>query len=323
MNIEHVGRPWMVALEKRLDAIKALEQVLAAAAAQPFEVSGQLVNMWRSDLKWLKRAETFDWSPTAIKACQAAAATIPCELTKLKFELTPPSSSGWWWFQEPIDGAATTTHKKISAITYRWGYELDEERVGKAGLIMTVYVMANDLGQMLPVPTTVWAWYESETLHEMLARISREHDDRYGPGGVYEHAPRVGKEGTLKLVANLSSFFIAACAWMEQKILVETSGHVERHARKRAERDHKVSVDKVRVVQLRRAEHRQRDEPAEGTAEHVEWTCRWVVSGHWRHQPHGPAKKERKLIYISPFVKGPDDKPLREHEVKKVYEVNR
>jgi len=31
---------------------------------------------------------------------------------------------------------------------------------------------------------------------------------------------------------------------------------------------------------------------------------KWVVRGHWRNQPHGKESKERKLIWIQPFVKG-------------------
>lgn len=31
------------------------------------------------------------------------------------------------------------------------------------------------------------------------------------------------------------------------------------------------------------------------------------VSGHWRNQPHGPGRELRKLIWIEPFWRGPDD----------------
>lgn len=46
----------------------------------------------------------------------------------------------------------------------------------------------------------------------------------------------------------------------------------------------------------------------------------WVrtrVSGHWRNQPHGPGKTLRKLIFIAPFWRGPEDAPVSapRHEV--------
>lgn len=31
-----------------------------------------------------------------------------------------------------------------------------------------------------------------------------------------------------------------------------------------------------------------------------------LVRGHWKHQPHGPQRAERKLIWIEPYLRGPD-----------------
>jgi len=33
---------------------------------------------------------------------------------------------------------------------------------------------------------------------------------------------------------------------------------------------------------------------------------RFMVRGHWRHQPHGPGASQRRLIWIRPHYKGPD-----------------
>lgn len=33
---------------------------------------------------------------------------------------------------------------------------------------------------------------------------------------------------------------------------------------------------------------------------------RFMVRGHWRRQPHGPERQERKLIWVRPYYKGPD-----------------
>jgi len=76
---------------------------------------------------------------------------------------------------------------------------------------------------------------------------------------------------------------------------------------------------------MKRAAHRrlQRELPAlrvielahtgskpESRGGHVEWSRRWMVRGHWRNQPYGPGRTERRLTWIDPYVKGPDDKPL-------------
>lgn len=60
----------------------------------------------------------------------------------------------------------------------------------------------------------------------------------------------------------------------------------------------------VNVVKLRKIE-RRRDE----TGELVDWTHRWLVSGHWRQQWY-PGSQEHRPIWISPHIKGPEDKPL-------------
>lgn len=70
------------------------------------------------------------------------------------------------------------------------------------------------------------------------------------------------------------------------------------------------------MIQLRRTEA-QPHPTADG--ENVEWSCRWIVNGHWRNQPY---KDERKLIYIMPYVKGPDDMPLKV-PTHTVYQVSR
>jgi len=62
----------------------------------------------------------------------------------------------------------------------------------------------------------------------------------------------------------------------------------------------------VTVVRLRRPRH-ERDEDHEPRT--VDWTHRWLVGGHWRNQ-YSPSIGTNRQIWISPYVKGPEDKPL-------------
>ncbi|WP_454232298.1 hypothetical protein [Mycolicibacterium fortuitum] len=41
-----------------------------------------------------------------------------------------------------------------------------------------------------------------------------------------------------------------------------------------------------------------------------EFQQRWWVGPHWRQQPCGPGRSQRKPVFIAPYVKGPEDKPL-------------
>lgn len=75
-----------------------------------------------------------------------------------------------------------------------------------------------------------------------------------------------------------------------------------RGERRRAER----ALPGLRVLELATGASVQRTETT-GT---VAWQRRWMVRGHWRLQPHGPGRTLRKPLWIDPYVKGPEDKPL-------------
>jgi hypothetical protein len=45
---------------------------------------------------------------------------------------------------------------------------------------------------------------------------------------------------------------------------------------------------------------------------------RWWVRGHWRNQPYGPGRCRRRLIYLDPHVRGPEDKPIKASTVVRI-----
>jgi hypothetical protein len=47
------------------------------------------------------------------------------------------------------------------------------------------------------------------------------------------------------------------------------------------------------------------------------------VEGHWKHVPHGPGRTLRKLKYIDPYLRGPDDKPIRASTTVRLLGTNR
>lgn len=96
---------------------------------------------------------------------------------------------------------------------------------------------------------------------------------------------------------------------IQQTIAVRDDRNVGGQFRGRAQRAN-FPEKQVVVVTLRRprapdTDHEERD---------VAWTHRWLVSGHWRNQWYATIGMHRQ-IWISPFVKGPEDMPL---EVRKV-----
>lgn len=65
----------------------------------------------------------------------------------------------------------------------------------------------------------------------------------------------------------------------------------------------------VTVVDLRRQYVPDTADP-DGDGPSRRYRNRWVVSGHWRNQAHGPDRSLRRQTWIPAFVKGPEGAPL-------------
>lgn len=64
----------------------------------------------------------------------------------------------------------------------------------------------------------------------------------------------------------------------------------------------------VHVVMLRRRAHETH--AANEHNEPVEWSCQWIVRGHWRQQYY-PTLAQHRPKWIAPYIKGPEDRPLK------------
>ncbi|WP_043654510.1 hypothetical protein [Nocardia thailandica] len=69
------------------------------------------------------------------------------------------------------------------------------------------------------------------------------------------------------------------------------------------------AVAEVNIIDLRRL-YQATDPDHEPEEKPGRYSHRWVVTGHWRNQPHGPDRAQRKRIWIPDHVKGPDGAPL-------------
>ena len=105
--------------------------------------------------------------------------------------------------------------------------------------------------------------------------------------------------------------FTLNAAWllMQQPTLLdrtrERPDRSQRQAYARADRP----IPEVSVIDLRRAYVPQDRDPDAGSDGRT-YRHRWVVSGHWRNQAHGPEHSLRRRQWIPSFVKGPDGAPL-------------
>jgi hypothetical protein len=104
----------------------------------------------------------------------------------------------------------------------------------------------------------------------------------------------------------LGSLLVAFGLFIQQKLLAATPQQAERHTRKRLAKLGWEAEPIVRVIHLRRRQTQQGAVPR--TAQ--DWSCRWVVRGHWRQQFY-PSRQTNHPLWITPYVKGPDEKPLK------------
>lgn len=123
-------------------------------------------------------------------------------------------------------------------------------------------------------------------------------------GAVYPTRPGMSGQGLVRS-ERVARYFRVFCALVKQRVLAIAHRTVtNRQARRRLARTcgH---VPDVHVVELRRRDYPQRDESHDGP---VEWSCQWLVRGHWHRYHTLDGLRPR---WLAPYVKGDPDKPLK------------
>lgn len=105
---------------------------------------------------------------------------------------------------------------------------------------------------------------------------------------------------------------------------------LDRHTVRRAVRS--IRQGEVSVITLRRMV--TLEDGGDYDPREVDWTCRWLVQGHWRHLESydGPRHAAHddgghctacgaRVTWVKPYLKGPEDKPLKSTE--HVYRLSR
>lgn len=229
----------------------------------------------------LRQAECFSWSDDMWIAVSRASRTLPP--TSRISATTLPNRSGWMYFG--------SNHDPFEALLYT-------PIPHSNALLMALF--RRDGSDLAPYLTFVWGFDES--LEELRSASRRTLNAEFLEASFYA-----------------ARFLICACAWLQQRVITAPGSQVERHRRKQLAREFDTHVSDVKVVQLRRAE--SQPHPRDPHADPVEWSCRWIVNGHWRNQFY-PSTGKHDLKYILPYVKGPDDKPLKT-PTHTIYDVSR
>lgn len=258
-----------------------------ALDATPDELSAEELNLRDSALFWV--------SGDMQDIIEVSAAAIPDEITV--DETTPPcgESVGFVVFERPIScpdyqRPGETMH--FSAFRYQPLYRYGLGRMsGRSqedphwAIHLTFYSYGPGSLGLYPNGQIEW-WFNKPVTH--LVDIDADLTDDL------KHDMFMDRRR-----------FMAFSLLVNQRVLADvTESEGSRSVRRRSERAGVAST--VKIVALRRL--------SSGTAhvghDPVAWSHRWIVNGHWRHQPCGPGRSQRRWTFIAPHIKGPDDKPL-------------
>lgn len=233
-----------------------------------------------------------------------------------------PSRVGWLWLEDSrqVPGL-TVVHErtcmstKLRAISWTVAHQEPDGRV------FTTLNGEPD-GDSVPHGVTVMTYFDCREFHkpEFVSIDSwpfGEHLAGARPAQeAYEAITEGDRDALMSSGRAIAPFarrlFMALCAFIQQRILVSPHRQIERHARRRLERVGVAHEPVVRVIELRRAQTRSEQR---GESEPVEWSHQWIVSGHWRQQWY-PSLNAHQPRWVMPYVKGPENKPLKPPRAK-------
>ncbi|MEU9760305.1 hypothetical protein AB0D98_11155 [Streptomyces sp. NPDC047987] len=111
-----------------------------------------------------------------------------------------------------------------------------------------------------------------------------------------------------------------AAAWllMQQPQLIDRTRERADKPTVRAYARDGLPMPEVTTVDLRRQYTPQDRDPDAGTDQRT-YRNRWIVSGHWRNQAHGPGRSLRRQTWVPAHMKGPDGAPLLSTEKVNVW----
>jgi hypothetical protein len=217
-------------------------------------------------------------------------------------KLALPSPEGFMVFQGPI-ATALFADGQLSVLGIAWqtedtyGHSLPpEDREGKCTCPeddidkrcpfadryqgVEVHALVSHDGYLVPASRCNWEFNTDDPVDPFA----------YDSSGAYLDSGRA---------------IIATWVLMQQSITQIERTRADRAERRRCAR--MALPSNLTIIRLRRIEHPESAEDDDSKL--VPWSHRWLVSGHWRNQFY-PSRSDNSPIWISPHVKGPQDKPL-------------
>lgn len=221
-----------------------------------------------------------------------AATSLPGDIPV--FDMEPEMRAGFLYLEEPVTSGRDSIQAYFWFADFAKNWDRDETIQGVGLCIGTLERRgSNSDSDLFGIGCTNWAVDPNLTLDALL-------DD----------PPIKNPEESLFDLRLVIAFNLL----LAQGITETEEWQPTRQLRRRAARRGHV-LNPVTIVRLPRRQY----EHAQNGESHVDWSHRWVVSGHWRKQWYAKQEVHRPK-WIAPYVKGPDDKPLLVKEKRYVFD---
>jgi hypothetical protein len=295
------GQPW--------ETTDTHQYTIAFADETPQQAADKTLQMMRIALR---RAETYYWSS---RICDIVGTVAPSMPTWTFTNTSLLSTHGWFYFAAPF------------AVPYV--YEDQQDSPDPLGAISWLGVRGYDQPNgtitytAVDTPdqvTTVYVTFYlrmKRHLYPITSTIVQHGEDLNSIDQIYMETLKARNdynEISRQIHLWKMRHFAACLSFLEQKILTSEIHRIPRAVQRRnPELDEDTMV---RTIYLRRISSRKPTEESQPVA----WSHRWMVRGHWRQQWYA-ATQLHKPRWIHPFIKGPEDKPLKVPE--KLFKVVR
>lgn len=201
-----------------------------------------------------------------------------------------PSDHGFMWLDRPITRPSIEDSEELPPLLM---HAVSWSLIGTTPVRIAVDNQAtNFVSEVRAVRIREWGWNDARDIIPRPLHLMGQSTALLGHG-IKSPLPELQ---TIHMLWILMGMKITAASR-------ETPG---RATRKRAAN---LASQEVRVVTLRRT--RPAEAKPSATPKHIDWTCTWLVRGHYRRAPHGGTFKDgTDRTWIEPYIKGPDGLPL-------------
>lgn len=267
----------------RREIVGAEKELIFTQTPSPL-VAEHTRSIRKAELYWASRGMT-----------QLAIGTAP-EMPEWTPAIAAPTPSGFMWFATPIGTSPTMPPSVLGGSFLGTSHVQGAHWTVSQGnvLILTFYGTCQDVEQRALTAPITRDVYEIGTT-QLAANAT------FAPGSTAIE-PWVSK-----VIHTLGAAWI-----LMQQPTVATTRRTRGRGAGVGGKKKPPKTSLVQVIELRRLAHKHSEEKGHATRE---YHTRWMVRGHWRQQRVGPGRRYVRPVYVAPYIKGPEDAPLKTDRV--------